>query len=293
MEVRGSIPPGGSINYERFIMKIAFCSDLHLEFGPVEIENTENADVLIIAGDIIPAHYIKSLNKVISGDFHGVNKSAIDFRIFLNDINSKFKDIIIILGNHEFYHGKWYETIDIMREEYSKYSNVHFLEDDSIVINDIIFTGSTIWTNMNNIDPVTLQYIPNMMNDFRLIKNEMKGYKALKPMETVIRHKNSMCYIREIVEFNNMNQHVIITHHAPHSLSINKEYSDDFCMNGAYQSDLSDFILDNYDIKYWFHGHMHSQNDYMIGNTRILSNPRGYINHQECANNFKLKYVEI
>ena len=29
-------------------------------------------------------------------------------------------------------------------------------------------------------------------------------------------------------------------------------------------------------IKYWIHGHMHSNVDYMIGDTRVVCNPRGY-----------------
>ena len=37
-------------------MKIALCSDIHLEFGHLPIENTENADVLLLAGDICTAH---------------------------------------------------------------------------------------------------------------------------------------------------------------------------------------------------------------------------------------------
>ena len=33
-------------------MKIALASDVHLEFGEISFENTENADVLILSGDI-------------------------------------------------------------------------------------------------------------------------------------------------------------------------------------------------------------------------------------------------
>ena len=37
-------------------MKIALASDVHLEFGPLEINNTNGADVLILSGDICVAH---------------------------------------------------------------------------------------------------------------------------------------------------------------------------------------------------------------------------------------------
>jgi predicted phosphodiesterase len=36
-------------------MKIAVASDIHLEFGEISFENTENADVLILSGDICTA----------------------------------------------------------------------------------------------------------------------------------------------------------------------------------------------------------------------------------------------
>ena len=36
-------------------MKIAIASDVHLEFGPLQLENTEGADVLVLSGDICTA----------------------------------------------------------------------------------------------------------------------------------------------------------------------------------------------------------------------------------------------
>ena len=35
-------------------------------------------------------------------------------------------------------------------------------------------------------------------------------------------------------------------------------------------------ILKYPNIKLWCHGHIHQSKDYMIGNTRIICNPRGY-----------------
>ena len=49
-------------------------------------------------------------------------------------------------------------------------------------------------------------------------------------------------------------------------------------MNGGYHSDLSEFILDHPQIKLWTHGHTHHPFDYVIGETRIVCNPRGYEN---------------
>jgi len=36
-------------------MKLYLCSDVHIEFGPLEVHNKDNADVLILSGDIVVA----------------------------------------------------------------------------------------------------------------------------------------------------------------------------------------------------------------------------------------------
>ena len=57
-------------------------------------------------------------------------------------------------------------------------------------------------------------------------------------------------------------------------------------MNGAYSSDLSEFILDNPEIKVAVHGHTHDRFNYLVGDTRILCNPRGYKYYEAIADNF-------
>jgi hypothetical protein len=64
-------------------------------------------------------------------------------------------------------------------------------------------------------------------------------------------------------------------------------------MNGGYTSDLVEFILDRPQIKLWTHGHTHEQFDYMIGSTRVVCNPRGYDGYEDCADHFKLKFVDV
>jgi hypothetical protein len=64
-------------------------------------------------------------------------------------------------------------------------------------------------------------------------------------------------------------------------------------MNGGYHSDLSEFMLDRPGIKLWTHGHTHEVFDYKVGECRVVCNPRGYIGHEELADNFTLKVVEL
>jgi len=44
-------------------MKIALCSDLHLEFQDINIQNTENANVLILSGSKGQVYSIDTENK--------------------------------------------------------------------------------------------------------------------------------------------------------------------------------------------------------------------------------------
>jgi len=46
-------------------MKIAVCSDLHLEFGDLDLHNDEGADVLILGGDILVAEDLKGAGSPI------------------------------------------------------------------------------------------------------------------------------------------------------------------------------------------------------------------------------------
>jgi hypothetical protein len=43
---------------------------------------------------------------------------------------------------------------------------------------------------------------------------------------------------------------------------------------------LSEFILDRPQIKVWVHGHTHDEFSYVIGDTRIVAHPRGYLFHE-------------
>jgi hypothetical protein len=76
-------------------------------------------------------------------------------------------------------------------------------------------------------------------------------------------------------------------------LSTKPQYEKDVQVNGAYSSDLSEFMLDRPQIKVWTHGHTHHNFDYMIGSTRVVANPRGYHMYEAQADIFKLQYIEV
>jgi hypothetical protein len=99
--------------------------------------------------------------------------------------------------------------------------------------------------------------------------------------------------IKATVESNPTCKYVVIGHHAPSKLSTKPKYQKDVMVNGAYSSELSEFILDHPQIKVWTHGHTHHTFDYMVGSTRIVCNPRGYHGYEDRADNFQLQYIEV
>ena len=265
-------------------MKITVVSDLHLEFSDCfEIKNGHNADVLILSGDIMIAEdlhdhpYVPSIYEYGSfADLGRKQQRVQTFRDFLKRMSNLFPHVIYVAGNHEFYNGKFHKGVQYLREQCAQYPNVYFMENDCKIIDDVMFVGATLWTDMNRGDPITLHAVRDMMNDFRIIKNDEKGYTNLKPADTVIRHRATLKYFQSVLDENKERRCVVVGHHTPSYQSIHPQYANDHIMNGAYHSDLSEFMLDNPQIVLWTHGHTHYCFDYQIGNCRIVCNPRGY-----------------
>jgi DNA repair exonuclease SbcCD nuclease subunit len=218
---------------------------------------------------------------------------AYRYREFLKRCSNEFPHVVAIGGNHELYNGRWSAGISHLREEYSRYPNIHFLERDAWTHKDVMFIGGTLWTDMNKSDPVTLHSIHSMLNDYHLILNDEKGYTKLRPAHTVYRHRKTVEFFETMLKDNPGQKTVVVSHHAPCARSISEKYVRDTIMNGAYYSDLSNLILDNPQIPVWFHGHIHSESDYTIGDTRVVCNPRGYVGLERASQEDEPYYPKI
>lgn len=307
-------------------MKIAVCSDIHLEFGPISLENTENADVLILSGDICVA---KDLLGRADFNILGMTNKSNQYHNFFQECCERFPHVIYVAGNHEHYHGDFCSSIGNLRNHLGYLYNLHILEKEFVEIGDTLFFGASLWTDMNKEDPNTIQRIKGYMNDYRIIhcSDEMVNYKAYVPKDkpvgmsddewmaldymdrvtlkfsqreakfsperSVVEHKATLKMLEEAIGSRPTEKWVVVGHHAPSKLSTKPQYENDWMVNGAYSSDLSEFILDHPQIKLWTHGHTHHDFDYMIGSTRIFANPRGYIYYEAQADNFELQFIEV
>jgi Icc-related predicted phosphoesterase len=268
-------------------MKIQLVSDLHLEFADINIQNLNGADVLILSGDICVAqdlhdHIAADFNPYSQGAFADLNRKqqrVQRFRDFFKRVSFQFTNVIYVMGNHEHYHGKFDRSRQYFLDEFAKLgiTNIHLLDNDTKEIDGVHFVGGTLWTDMNKGDPMTVHAIETMMNDFRVIRIANEDFRKFLPSRAIREHIKTKQYIKTVLEGLPEDARVVVVgHHAPSTMSIHEQYKHDTLMNGGYASDLSEFILDRPKIKAWTHGHMHQCFDYMIGDTRVLCNPRGY-----------------
>ncbi len=270
-------------------MKIQVVSDLHLEFEDITIPNAGGTDVLILSGDILLAHDLRayspdtsSLQDLINAQVASRRQQAAQrFHDFLARVSQDFAHVIYVAGNHEFYHGKFYESLDDLRTGCNRFPNISFLEQETRVIDDVMFVGATVWTDCNRGDPLTQRVLADRMNDYRVIRNDRQGYTKLRPTHTMERHAQTMAYFRDVIDAAKDQKVVVVGHHAPTYQSIHPKYVKEREMNGGYASDLSEFILDRPQIRLWTHGHVHNFTDYMVGDTRVFCNPRGYVGYGE------------
>lgn len=234
-------------------MKVRLLSDLHLEFEVLPIRQG-GEDVVILAGDIA----------------QGTDGIAWALKTF-PDI-----PVVYVAGNHEFYGRHWEELIPEMRAAAAG-TNVHFLVNDSVLIENVRFIGATLWTDFNlyGTPSYSMGFAQEMMADYKVIQDGLPDARVkLLPERTVERFHGSVEALKRLVEEPFSGKTVVVTHHLPTENSVATKYKGDRC-NPAFASHLDEFIL-AHRIALWCHGHTHTSVDTMVGGTRILCNPGGY-----------------
>jgi DNA repair exonuclease SbcCD nuclease subunit len=289
-------------------MKIAICSDVHLEFGQLNLENTDNAEVLVLSGDICTAVDLRVTDGILS------SAKTDRYLDFFTACSRNFPHVVYIMGNHEHYHGDYATSAIDLKHALKHLTNVHMLDKEVWELNDHVFIGGTLWTDMNGEDEMTMNHVSRRMNDFQICENsaEMVNYRTfdteddhkkvrfktrpatLSPQHVVEDHKAMLKVIEDTYDNTPPWKTIVVcTHHAPSKGSEHPRYKNDQLMNGAYNSQLDGFIMERPGIKLWTHGHTHEDFDYMIKGCRVVCNPRGYINYEDRADRFELKFVEV
>ncbi|MDV2968552.1 metallophosphoesterase [Nitratireductor aquimarinus] len=245
-------------------MKLWFLSDLHLEYADLsEPLKIPDADVCIVAGDLC------------CGVANGVQ--------WLADHVAPAMPCIYVAGNHEFYNGGIRENLEDGRAACRRVENVHFLENDIVVINGVRFIGATLWTDYRiaGHQSLAMRHARERMTDHRKIALQKNPWQRFLPESAYRMHVESRLFIESSMKADQA-QTVVVTHHLPYPASVHPRFKGDL-LNGAFASDLG-AVIDQGRPALWVHGHTHDSCDYRVGATRVLCNPRGYDNENAAFN---------
>jgi Icc-related predicted phosphoesterase len=245
-------------------MKIQLISDLHQEFGFTDL-SFAGADLVILGGDInLGTKGIEWIKSTITN-----------------------VPVIYVLGNHEYYKGSYPKTLNNIKQ-LSLDTNVHVLENNSVVIDDITFHGATLWTDFALLGDSRINgsICQEKMNDYKKIRRD-PTYSKLRSIDTYVIHQASLKWLQTSLEATTTKKNIVVTHHAPSIKSIPERLKNDI-VSSAYASNLEEIIL-KHQPQYWIHGHIHEPIKYQVGDTTVLCNPHGYIN--EPYNGFDKKLI--
>lgn len=244
---------------------IRIASDLHLEFfrnvSVTELERhflpedpRDSDAVLTLAGDI-------------SSD---VDQLA----DFLASVSRRFKHVIYVPGNHEFYRSKLSEwQVKAALRLASLAPNVHtaLISVGVCKIGAACFIFGTLWGDGGDTD-AEREAIGNYLNDFRLIR--FGGGLFTVPVMAQIHRKHKRiieCALDEEAD----DPAVVITHHMPSYALSHPRFGN--VATGGFAGKCDALMEGENAPVLWIHGHTHDSIDRVIGRTRVVCNPAGYV----------------
>lgn len=242
-------------------------SDIHNEFSLFNLPATEvdSQAVLVLAGDI-------AIGK----------RGESTLAPFLDAVHDRYTDVVYIPGNHEYYgDGSLLRTDAKLEAVCKRYPNVHYMNRKSMLIRGVRFIGATLWTDFKRGDPMVMMTAHESMNDFNQIRTGTVAEpyrRTIRPVDIIGINLDHRQFIEhELKQAKLAGEKVVVfTHHGPSVMSRPPDIRTGL-LDYAYYNDcgLEELMLD-YEPLVWVHGHSHFPVDYMIGNTRVVSNPRGY-----------------
>lgn len=225
-------------------------SDLHQEFARsqqaqsfVDSLDTEGVDVLILAGDISGGSSVYE---------------------HVNAIARRFQDaqILWVKGNHEYYGNGRRKLQQMCTRLTEEHEHLHVLDNNVVTINNQRFLGTTLW------------YEPNVF--VRMMQESWSDFRAIKSLSHWLRGAYQAG--RDFLNAELQAGDVLITHMLPSPYCVSPRWVGS-STNPFFVTNVHDLIVERKPA-ICVHGHTHDSRDLMIGSTRIVCNPRGYVNHE-------------
>jgi predicted phosphodiesterase len=236
-------------------MKIQYCSDLHREIWKTRFEDIifdDDTNLIIFAGDISNVVY--------------------DAMIFMGQYVAKGYKVIYVAGNHEYYHREYHTQLAKLRELAKEYG-VHFLENDTVVIDGVNFIGATLWTDYKALMTIpqarSMEIVEANLNDHRLITY---GDRLFTAQDALNINQESKVFIKDAVDRDMKN--VVVTHHSPVMHAVAPRFIGD-ALNPGFVNDWEDYVKE-VGADLWVFGHTHYDIEVMVGETPVVCAQLGY-----------------
>ncbi|NOQ75167.1 MAG: metallophosphoesterase [Crocinitomix sp.] len=253
-------------------LTLQYCSDLHLEFPKNQAYIQTNpiipkGEILLLAGDIIPFQMMEHVDW------------------FFDQIQTQFKAVYWIAGNHEYYgsdislrSGTFHEKI---RE------NIHLVNNYRLNLEECSILFTTLWSE---ISPQNVMQIKRGMSDYYHIKN---GPYTFNPDDSSQLFRENVAFLEtELKEMAQIENQIIVTHHVPTFENYPSKFKNS-PLNNAFATELAPLILDH-SISHWIYGHSHCNvPDFKIGNTILTNNQLGYVDQFEHLDYRKTATIEL
>lgn len=244
-------------------MKFRYVSDIHNEFERYQIPSAPEDTTTVL---------------IIAGDFYVSNKRTHTLTTLLRELSERFKAVIFVLGNHDYWNSSITSAVKLHKQIVSQFNNVFVLQQDVVEIDGVVIAGCTLWTDFNNDDPFLKMHVVDRytgMVDFKKIRHGPPScywQRRITPSDVINLHYDDVRFLQQSTT---SSPTIWVVHHGVTQLSASTEQFPGVDFTGCYVSDLSNAILDS-QPNVIVHGHVHQSKDYMVGNTRVLCNPKGY-----------------
>ncbi|MET4347050.1 putative phosphodiesterase [Bradyrhizobium sp. RT9b] len=211
------------------------------------------------------------------------------------------RPLIYVCGNHCFYRGlpgsgeehtHYADQMDRAREIAARHDFI-LLQNQSVVIEDTRFLGGTLWADFsalpagwtlrNAMEQSQKGWTENFgrmerdfHNDFREIRyGGGTSRDRLTPRIMMSLHREARNFFESELAKEFDGETVCLTHHAPSRQSLDPAH---VMHQWLYCAGMEHLMSGDLAPQLWLHGHVHLNRDYHIGETRVVSNPRGYAN---------------
>jgi predicted phosphodiesterase len=256
-------------------VKIRVLSDLHLEYDEPEVIPHAQADLVVLAGDI---HNHAAGPRWAAETFDGA------------------VPVVYVPGNHEYYDGEFGALEAAMLDVAGSVDNVHLLNNAVLVdpAGRWRVLGTTLWTDFTLYGAdeealaASIAAAQRVMLDFRgliqvtwphdsSVPADTVAARNFTPADTLALHAKARAWLEHELVKPFEGKTVVVTHHAPHRLSLAERYADDR-VSAGFVNHLPTLVRSP--VALWIHGHTHTAFDYTVDGTRVVCNPRGYLDRR-------------